>query len=165
MHSRRVSHGRALCKLRAAVCTTVLTLLVFLLPNTAPLVPPLLLRSCLLQIIIPAQNLTSALSEVKGRHLWGTDIYTDDSDLLCALMHCGYYNATLKKPVSSIAEMNVIIQLMPPQQTYPNYTRNGIRPRAWWVGGTTCSYKVSLRLTGRKEKSIQWGISTMPWHA
>ena len=118
-------------------------------------VPPLLLRSCLLQIIIPAQNLTSALSEVKGRHLWGTDIYTDDSDLLCALMHCGYYNATLKKPVSSIAEMNVIIQLMPPQQTYPNYTRNGIRPRAWWVGGTTCSYKVSLRLTGRKEKSMQ----------
>ena len=98
-----------------------------------------------MQIDIPAQNLTSALAEVKGRHVWGTDIYTDDSNLICALMHCGYYNAALKKPVAAVAEMNVVIQLMPPQQTYPNYTRNGIRPRAWWVGGTTCSYKVQLR--------------------
>lgn len=102
---------------------------------------------CTLQVDIPAQNLTTAFSEVKGRHLWGTDIYTDDSDLVCALMHCGYYNATLKKPVASVAEMNVVIQLMPPQQTYPNYTRNGIRPRAWWVGGTSCSYKVSVTCT------------------
>ncbi len=95
-----------------------------------------------LQIRIPTQNLQATFSEVKGRHVWGTDVYTDDSDIVCAVMHCGYYNASLKKPVSMVIEMRVVIQLLPPQQVYPVFVRNGIRSRAWWVGGTTCSYKV-----------------------
>ena len=81
---------------------------------------------------------------MKGRHLWGTDIYTDDSDVVCALMHCGFYNASLKKPVGLISEMNVILKLLPPQQIYPISARNGIRSRPWWVGGTSCSYTVGM---------------------
>ena len=94
------------------------------------------------QIRIPTQNLQATFSEVKGRHVWGTDVYTDDSDIVCAVMHCGYYNASLKKPVSMVSEMKVVIQLLPPQTEYPVFVRNGIRSRAWWAGGTSCSYKV-----------------------
>ena len=74
--------------------------------------------------------------------MWGTDVYTDDSDIVCAVMHCGYYNASLKKPVAMVSEMRVVIQLLPPQIEYPVFVRNGIRSRAWWAGGTSCSYKV-----------------------
>lgn len=76
--------------------------------------------------------------------MWGTDVYTDDSDIVCAVMHCGYYNASLKKPVALVAEMRVVIQILPPQTEYPVFVRNGIRSRAWWAGGTSCSYKVRL---------------------
>lgn len=96
----------------------------------------------LVQVSIPAKNLQPTFSEVKGRHVWGTDIYTDDSDIVCAVMHCGFYNASLKKPVASVDEMKVVVQLLPPQKEYPVFVRNGIRSRAWWGGGTSCSYKV-----------------------
>ena len=97
-----------------------------------------------MQIRIPTQNLQATFSEVKGRHVWGTDVYTDDSDIVCAVMHCGYYNASLKKPVAMVSEMRVVIQLLPPQTEYPVFVRNGIRSRAWWAGGTSCSYKVGF---------------------
>ncbi|KAL3141991.1 hypothetical protein ABBQ32_004635 [Trebouxia sp. C0010 RCD-2024] len=95
-----------------------------------------------IQVRIPAHNLQATFAEVKGRHVWGTDVYTDDSDIVCAVMHCGYFNASLKKPVASVAEMKVVIQILPPQIEYPVFVRNGIRSRAWWAGGTNCSYKV-----------------------
>ena len=101
------------------------------------------------QVRIPAHNLQATFAEVKGRHVWGTDVYTDDSDIVCAVMHCGYFNASLKKPVASVAEMKVVIQILPPQIEYPVFVRNGIRSRAWWAGGTTCSYKVCILSTLR----------------
>lgn len=97
-----------------------------------------------MQIRIPTNNLQATFSEVKGRHVWGTDVYTDDSDIVCAVMHCGYYNASLKKPVAMVSEMRVVVQLLPPQTEYPVFVRNGIRSRAWWAGGTKCSYKVGF---------------------
>ena len=97
-----------------------------------------------MQIRIPTNNLQATFAEVKGRHVWGTDIYTDDSDIVCAVMHCGYYNASLKKPVAVVAEMRVVVQILPPQTESPVFVRNGIRSRAWWAGGTSCSYKVRL---------------------
>lgn len=97
-----------------------------------------------MQIRIPTQNLQATFSEVKGRHVWGTDVYTDDSDIVCAVMHCGYYNASLKKPVAMVSEMRVVIQLLHPQTEYPVFVRNGIRSRAWWAGGTSCSYKAGF---------------------
>ena len=38
----------------------------------------------------------------------------------------------------------MVIQILPPQTEYPVFVRNGIRSRAWWAGGTSCSYKVRL---------------------
>ncbi|GME97512.1 unnamed protein product [[Candida] boidinii] len=44
--------------------------------------------NCLIDIHIP-HNLIKSNSNVKNRRIWGTDIYTDDSDILSILFHCG----------------------------------------------------------------------------
>jgi hypothetical protein len=43
------------------------------------------------QVRIPAHCLTSNNRHVRARQLWGTDVYTEDSDLVAVLMHCGYW--------------------------------------------------------------------------
>jgi hypothetical protein len=40
---------------------------------------------------IPAHCLTSNNRHVRARQLWGSDVYTEDSDLVAVLMHCGYW--------------------------------------------------------------------------
>ena len=48
-----------------------------------------------------------------NRHLWGTDIYTEDSDLVDVLMHAGYIASTggIATP-SSLAAVRVVVQPM-----------------------------------------------------
>lgn len=52
-----------------------------------PGLPPPRLR----QVRIPAHCLTSNNRHVRARQLWGSDVYTEDSDLVAVLMHCGYW--------------------------------------------------------------------------
>merc|ERR1712087_885935 len=44
----------------------------------------------LVEVLLPAKYITSDLKNVKLRRLWGTDVYTDDSDLIAALVHTGH---------------------------------------------------------------------------
>lgn len=44
------------------------------------------------QIRVPAHCLTSNNRHVRSRQLWGCDLYTDDSDVVAVLMHCGYWS-------------------------------------------------------------------------
>lgn len=53
-------------------------------PATTPPFPAL-------QVRIPAHCLTSNNRQVRARQLWGSDVYTEDSDLVAVLMHCGYW--------------------------------------------------------------------------
>jgi hypothetical protein len=46
------------------------------------------------QVRIPAHSLTSQNRQVRSRQLWGSDIYTSDSDLVAVLMHYGYIHHT-----------------------------------------------------------------------
>ena len=83
------------------------------------------------------------LPQVRSRQLWGNGIYTQDSDLVAVLMHCGYYNQAVCHSGAQLAEMRTHIVLLPPQTAYASCARNNIRSRAW--GSTTegCSYQVS----------------------
>lgn len=51
---------------------------------------------CKFQVRIPAEFLTHANPAVMRDCVWGTDIYTDDSDIVSMLIHSGYY-----KPVDA----------------------------------------------------------------
>jgi hypothetical protein len=64
---------------------------------------------------IPAASVTSANRQVRARQLWGTDVYTDDSDLVAVLMHTGFYLPTASQPPPAIVELHAAVRPLPPQ--------------------------------------------------
>ncbi|KAL2925917.1 hypothetical protein RDABS01_020080 [Bienertia sinuspersici] len=65
-----------------------------------------------LEIRIPAEHVTATNRQVRGGQLWGTDIYTDDSDLVA-----GYCRPTASPPPAAIQELRATIRILPPQET------------------------------------------------
>eukprot|EP01018_Ginkgo_biloba_P023775 Gb_35031 [translate_table: standard] len=94
-----------------------------------------------LEIRIPAEHVTTTNRQVRGSQLWGTDIYTDDSDLVAVLMHTGYYRPTASPPPLAIHELRATIRVLPPQDSYTSTLRNSVRSRAWGAA-SGCSYRV-----------------------
>ncbi|KDP24226.1 hypothetical protein JCGZ_25883 [Jatropha curcas] len=99
------------------------------------------LNSPTLEIRIPAEHVTATNRQVRGGQLWGTDVYTDDSDLVAVLMHTGYCRPTASPPPSAIQELRATIRVLPPQDSYTSMLRNNVRSRAWGAG-IGCSYRV-----------------------
>lgn len=87
--------------------------------------------------------LTRCGTQVKARTLWGSGLYTHDSDLVAVLMHCGYVNSIAGIPQSSVAEAHVMLEYLPPSKFYPSVFRNGVRSRAWGHSEHGCSFRVS----------------------
>lgn len=94
-----------------------------------------------LEIRIPAEHVTATNRQVRGGQLWGTDVYTDDSDLVAVLMHTGYCRPTASPPPSAIQELRAVIKVLPPQDCYISTLRNNVRSRAWGAA-IGCSYRV-----------------------
>ncbi|CAI9108858.1 OLC1v1008558C1 [Oldenlandia corymbosa var. corymbosa] len=94
-----------------------------------------------LDIRIPAEHVSTANRQVRGGQLWGTDIYTDDSDLVAVLMHTGFCRPTASPPDSTIQELRVTIRVLPPQECYISTLRNNVRSRSWGAA-IGCSYRV-----------------------
>uniref|UniRef100_A0ACD5ZAB9 Uncharacterized protein n=1 Tax=Avena sativa TaxID=4498 RepID=A0ACD5ZAB9_AVESA len=94
-----------------------------------------------LEIRIPAKFVTSTNRQVKGVQLWGTDVYTNDSDLVAVLMHTGYCSPTSSPPPSAIQELRAIVSVLPPQDSYTSTLRNNVRSRAWGAG-IGCSFRI-----------------------
>ncbi|XP_020695939.1 uncharacterized protein LOC110109288 [Dendrobium catenatum] len=94
-----------------------------------------------LEIRIPVEYVTSTNRQVRGAQLWGTDIYTNDSDLVAVLMHTGYCCPTSAPPPSAIHELRTTIQVLPPQECYTSTLRNNVRSRSWGAG-IGCSFHI-----------------------
>ncbi|XP_043697273.1 zinc finger CCCH domain-containing protein 13-like isoform X2 [Telopea speciosissima] len=94
-----------------------------------------------LEIRVPAEYVTATNRQVRGGQLWGTDIYTDDSDLVAVLMHTGYCRPTASPPPPAIQELRATIRVLPPQDCYTSTLRNNVRSRAWGAA-IGCSYRV-----------------------
>ncbi|XP_014513739.1 uncharacterized protein LOC106772092 isoform X1 [Vigna radiata var. radiata] len=108
-----------------------------------------------LEIRIPSEHVTatnrqdalrhqypySANYLVRGGQLWGTDVYTYDSDLVAVLMHTGYCRPTASPPPMAIQELRVTVRVLPPQDCYISTLRNNVRSRAWGAA-IGCSYRV-----------------------
>nr|CAD1823982.1 unnamed protein product [Ananas comosus var. bracteatus] len=92
-----------------------------------------------LEIRVPAEYVTSTNRQVKGAQLWGTDVYTNDSDLVAVLMHTGYCCPTSLPPPSAIQELHATVRVLPPQDCYTSTLRNNVRSRAWGAG-IGCSF-------------------------
>ncbi|KAL8031023.1 hypothetical protein ABFS82_13G000100 [Erythranthe guttata] len=94
-----------------------------------------------LEIRIPAEHVTATNRQVRGGQLWGTDVYTVDSDLVAVLMHTGYCRPTASLPPSGTQELRATIRVLPPQDCYISTLRNNVRSRAWGAA-IGCSYRV-----------------------
>jgi hypothetical protein len=94
------------------------------------------------EVRIPAHCLTSNNRHVRARQLWGSDVYTEDSDLVAVLMHCGYWYHSLTHPPAQVAEVRAVLTPLAPQPRYPSTARNSIRSRAWAAPIEGCSYRV-----------------------
>ncbi|KAK1300630.1 hypothetical protein QJS10_CPB13g00891 [Acorus calamus] len=94
-----------------------------------------------LEIRIPAEHVTATNRQVRGGQLWGTDIYTHDSDLVAVLMHTGYCRPSSSPPPGAIQELKATIRVLPPQNCYTSTLRNNVRSRAWGAA-IGCSYRV-----------------------
>ncbi|KAG5078379.1 hypothetical protein AAZX31_20G200800 [Glycine max] len=108
-----------------------------------------------LEIRIPSEHITatnrqdalrhqypySANYLVRGGQLWGTDVYTYDSDLVAVLMHTGYCRPTASPPHAAIQELRATVRVLPPQDCYISTLRNNVRSRAWGAA-IGCSYRV-----------------------
>ncbi|KAG0631979.1 hypothetical protein M758_1G295700 [Ceratodon purpureus] len=97
------------------------------------------------EIRIPAELATTTNRQIRGSQLWGTDVYTDDSDIVAVLLHTGYYSPSATPPPNSISELRATIRILGPQNMYTSTLRNGLRSRAWGGGGGGgggCSYSV-----------------------
>ncbi|KAL9318004.1 hypothetical protein ACSQ67_014521 [Phaseolus vulgaris] len=89
-----------------------------------------------LEIRIPSEHVTATNRQVRGGQLWGTDVYTYDSDLVA-----GYCRPTASPPPMAIQELRVTVRVLPPQDCYISTLRNNVRSRAWGAA-IGCSYRV-----------------------
>ncbi|CAI5979782.1 unnamed protein product [Closterium sp. NIES-65] len=113
------------------------------------------------EISVPPESITTANRQVRSRQLWGTDVYTDDSDIVAVLMHVGYITPVSVPPPASIAELRATIRVLPPQPSYRSSSRNSMRSRAWGSGKGTCSYAVeSCRIIKQDGTSIDLEASS-----
>lgn len=97
------------------------------------------------QVVISSEHLANTQKQLKSRRLWGDAIYTDDSDLVAALVHQGYYHLSAIHPPGAVQELRITLQLLPPQDGYTSCYRNQLRSRYWCAPYDGCSYSVSHR--------------------
>ena len=131
-------------------------------------------ENCTLTVRVPRYYLTDSerLEICQRRALWGTDIYTDDSDPLAAVMHAGWVRSKLDdeadKAVLGLAtadplapermvltsppsepmlpppkkDLQITILILPPLSRYASTIRHGIASRPWICGHDGMSFKV-----------------------
>ncbi|KAI9595192.1 histone deacetylation protein Rxt3-domain-containing protein [Syncephalis fuscata] len=111
------------------------------------LLPPLIgYEQAILVVRIPSAWLTFTNPAVKQRRIWGTDIYTDDSDVVAALIHAGKYTPPSLHPLlqeeargnrrgvqdrSPRYDLKVTLRVVPRLQRYTGTVRHHIRSRDW----------------------------------
>ncbi|CAG9462020.1 unnamed protein product [Pedinophyceae sp. YPF-701] len=113
------------------------------------------------EIRIAPEYMNSNNKMVKTRQLWGCDVYTQDSDLVAAIMHMGFFSYKNGSPPHNVGEFRAVVRPVPPQESYKSKSRNGVFSRAWVSPGEGCSYQVeSVRLITRQGHYVE--LEPMP---
>lgn len=94
-----------------------------------------------IQALVPGQYLAdaAALRSVRLRQLWGTDVYTEESDLVAVLVHTGHVALHADAPAPPLL---VTLAVCARQPAYLSSTRHGLTSRGWDQAHPGVSYKV-----------------------
>ena len=57
----------------------------------------------MVEVKIPSEHMVNKNLAVKATQLWGTDVYTDESDVVAVLMHTGFFNSAVSEPTWAAA--------------------------------------------------------------
>lgn len=96
----------------------------------------------IVEVTIPANAMHGDNCHVKERKIWGDHVYSDDTDVVAAAMHQGFYCAQIKSPPPQVQEFRVRLELLRPQRKYGTIYRNGVRSREWPRLTEGCAFKV-----------------------
>lgn len=110
---------------------------------------------------------------VLNNEIWGCQVYTDDSDPLLALRHCGLsisdFNGSSRTPANltnpdsvwgsvppdgAPFDLEIDLLVLPQLQQYPSVEQHGVLSRSWGIDNTTphdgLSYGIhAIRITAR----------------
>lgn len=95
----------------------------------------------LIEVRVSASHISTKNYEVQTRKVWGTDVYTDDSDLVAMLLHSNKFPVRAPPP-RSIAGVAVILRVLPGGTEYKSTTNNGVRSRRWESQYDRCGLKI-----------------------
>lgn len=83
-------------------------------------------------VFIPKKYLISAIEDEEERKIWGTDTYTDASDIIAVCQHTGKLNLSdINRYQSFINGALVDVRIREPLKNYKCSYRNHIRSRSW----------------------------------
>mmetsp|Transcript_33250 Transcript_33250/g.87468 ORF Transcript_33250/g.87468 Transcript_33250/m.87468 type:complete len:323 (-) Transcript_33250:860-1828(-) len=93
----------------------------------------------LVDVLLPPEHLVSDSRPVRLRQLWGTDVYSDDSDLISVLVHSGHIKLKATAPKTPLL---VSLRVCPAQASYTSSEKNGLKSREWTGKHEGVSYTV-----------------------
>lgn len=95
------------------------------------------------EVLIPVEALVASNPSVNARRLWGTDVYTGDSDVVAVLQHTGYYRPPAEEPSSDLSSVQCLLKVEPVcPKGYAPSERFGIKSRSWGVNEGSLSISV-----------------------
>jgi len=83
---------------------------------------------CYVDLKIDANFMTTQNTGYINNAIWGTDIYTDDSDAVAMLAHTGRYKITGQPPTHDIC---LTVKILPKQEEYVGSTFGPVVSRSW----------------------------------
>ena len=107
------------------------------------------------EVRIPAECTVSTNRQVRGHQLWGTDVYTSDSDLVAVLMHCGFYVPSIQVPPSLLEIRARVRRVDDVSDEFRSSSRNGIRSRSWGKSGFAKKKSAGEKLVAAAAASSQ----------
>ncbi|KAG0249706.1 hypothetical protein BG011_009009 [Mortierella polycephala] len=122
-------------------------------------------ENSLLEVRVASPYLTFDNAKVKRRELWGTDVYTDDSDVVAMLIHSGTFIPPINShssepdsiqptsqqhnfvtdPIKHICpgyDLAVTLRVLPKLIKYQGSIRNRIKSRTWATGHDGVSLQI-----------------------
>lgn len=120
---QRIIHNEAVLELLEGKESTNLGSVVYENQNVA--LPRLEGReNAVIRIRIPRRYLANS-DYVAKRSIWGTDVYTDDSDPVCILLHTGNWDSSFSH------DAIISFRVLPPLVSYSGCLRNNVKSRSW----------------------------------
>ena len=92
------------------------------LPDLSPFIGEVI------EVRVASEFLSSLNKAYVENRIWGSDIYTSDSDMVCVLQHSGIYNINDYTP-TEIAGLSIYLRVSKGRAAYNSSFKNGVRSK------------------------------------